>query len=118
MSLARVKLAAAVTPGEVIAMESADDAEGFLWCLPEPKVLLSATKVRRRLWMGLRLWTVDITYYCVNERFPPNSPDIFKLSAHIYKENAEGVISRSVIVTEVAVRRSVRANTLLYQYHR
>ena len=65
MSLARVKLAAAVTPGEVIAMESADDAEGFLWCLPEPKVLLSATEVRRRLWMGLRLWTVDITYYCV-----------------------------------------------------
>ena len=43
-------------------------------------------------------------------RFPPNSPDIFKLSAHIYKENAEGVISRSVTVTEVAVRRSVRAN--------
>ena len=50
---------------------------------------------------------ISLRYY---ERFPPNSPDIFKLSAHIYKENAEGVISRSVTVTEVAVRRSVRAN--------
>ncbi len=33
MSLAMVKLAAAVIPGEVIATESADDAEGFLWWL-------------------------------------------------------------------------------------
>ncbi len=50
---------------------------------------------------------ISLRYY---ERFPPNSPDILKLSAHISKENAEGVISRSVTVTEVAVRRSVRAN--------
>ena len=73
--------------------------------------MLNATEVRRRLWMGLRLWTVDITYHCVIMKgFLQNSPDIFKLSAHIYKENAEGVISRSVTVTEVAVRHSARAN--------
>ncbi len=60
--------------------------------------------------MGLRLTSfVDGGYYIslrYYERFPPNSPDI----SHIYKENAEGVISRSVTVNEVAVRRSVRAN--------
>jgi hypothetical protein len=111
MSLARVKLAAAVTPGEVIAMESADDAEGFLWWLARAEGPAECYRGSKKTVDGVTFvdggYYISLRYY---ERFPPNSPDIFKLSAHIYKENAEGVISRSVTVTEVAVRRSVRAN--------
>jgi hypothetical protein len=43
-------------------------------------------------------WMLNIT----DERFPPNSPDIFEfklmISAHTYKENAEGVIRSSARV--------------------
>ena len=77
----------------------------------EPKVVLNAYRGSKKIVDGVTFvdggYYISLRYY---ERFPPNSPDIFKLSAHIYKENAEGVISRSVTVTEVAVRRSVRAN--------
>ncbi len=100
MSLARVKLAAAVIPSEVIAMESADDAEGFLWwlaraegpaeCYRGSKTVDGVTFVDGGYYISLRSY----------ESFPPNFPDSFKLSAHIYKENAEGVISRSVTVTK------------------
>ena len=111
MSLARVKLAAAVTPGEVIAMESADDAEGFLWWLARAEGPAECYRGSKKTVDGVTFvdggYYISLRYY---ERFPPNSPDIFKLSAHIYKENAEGVISRSVTVTEVAVQRCARAN--------
>ena len=50
---------------------------------------------------------ISLRYY---ERFPPSSPDTFKLSAKVWTENAEGLISRQVAVSDASVRRSVRGN--------
>ena len=52
---------------------------------------------------------ISLRYY---ERFPPSSPDSFKLSAKVWTENsnAEGLISRQVAVSDASVRRSARGN--------
>ena len=87
MSMARVKLAAAVTPGEVIAMESADDAEGFLWWLARAEGPAECYRGSKKTVDGLRLWTVDITYHCVIMKgFLQKSPEIFKLCAHLQRK--------------------------------
>ena len=44
------------------------------------------------------------------ERFPPSSPDTFKLTAKLRTENAEGLFSREVAVSNASVRRSARDN--------
>ncbi len=85
-------------------------AEGFLWWLAR-EGCAECYRGSKKIVDGVTFVDVDITYHCVIMKgFLQNSPDIFKLSAHIYKANVEGVISRSVTVTEVAVQRCARAN--------
>ena len=94
ISAERVKLARAVAPAEVIALESADDPEGFsFWlALAEGPAFVHTgpkkTENGRSLVPGG--YYITVRYY---ERFPPSSSSAFKLSDTKWTENAEGVIA-------------------------
>jgi len=111
MSMSRVKLAKAAQPGECIAMESADDEEGFRWWLAKAEGPAVQYTGRKKTENGVTFvdggYYISLRYY---ERFPPSSPDTFKLSAKVWTENAEGLISRQVAVSDASVRRFARGN--------
>ena len=110
ISMERVKLARAVAPAEVIALESADDAEGFSFWLALAEGPAFTHTGPKKTENGRSL--VPGGYYitvCYYERFPPSSPSTFKLSDTKWTENAEGVISRQVSFSRSQVRRSARA---------
>ena len=111
MTMDRVNLAKAAQPGECIAMESADDEEGFRWWLAKAEGPAVQYTGRKKTENGVTFvdggYYISLRYY---ERFPPSSPDTFKLSAKVWTENAEGLISRQVAVSDASVRRSVRGN--------
>jgi hypothetical protein len=106
----RIKLAKAAQPGECIAMESADE-EGFRWWLAKAESPAVQYTGRKKTENGVTFvdggYYISLRYY---KRFPPCSPDTFKLSAKVWTENAEGLISRQVAVSDASVRRSARGN--------
>ena len=111
ISMDRIKLAKAAQPGECIAMESADDEEGFRWWLAKAEGPAVQYTGRKKTENGVTFvdggYYISLRYY---ERFPPSSPDTFKLSAKVWTENAEGLISRQVAVSDASFRRSARGN--------
>ena len=95
----------------MIAMESADDAQGFSFWLARAKGPAYKHTGEREEKDGRTLipntWYIDVCYY---ERFPLNSPSSFKFAEKMYTENAEGVIARNIAVQRVQARRSSRLN--------
>ena len=95
----------------MIAMESADDAQGFSFWLARAKGPAYKHTGEREEKDGRTLipntWYIDVCYY---ERFPLNSPSTFKFAEKMYTENAEGVIARNIAVQRVQARRSARLN--------
>ena len=95
----------------MIAMESADDAQGFSFWLARAKGPAYKHTGEREEKDGRTLipntWHIDVCYY---ERFPLNSPSTFKFAEKMYTENAEGVIARNIAVQRVQARRSARLN--------
>ena len=108
ISAARVKLAKKAQVGEVLALESADDDEGFSFWLVRVEEVAFVYSGQKRTEDGVVFvsggYYIKVRYY---ERFPPSSPSTFKLSASVITENAEGVIARQVPSIR-AVRRSRR----------
>ena len=110
ISVQRQGIAQAVKADEMIAMESADDAQGFSFWLARAKGPAYKHTGEREEKDGRTLipntWYIDVCYY---ERFPLNSPSTFKLGQETYLENAERVISRKVSVQPDLVQRSLRS---------
>ncbi len=82
----------AAQPGECIAMESADDEEGFRWWLAKAEGPAVQYTGRKKTENGVTF--VDGGYYIslrYCERFPPSSPDTFKLSAKVWKTQIDDV---------------------------
>jgi hypothetical protein len=101
MSMDRVKLAKAAQP------ENADDEEGCRWWMAKASEGPAVHYVtgRKKTENGVSLTFVDGGYYISlpnYERFSPSSPDTFKLSAKVWTENAEGLISRQVAVSNAS----------------
>ena len=98
ISSQRQRLARGAAVGEIIAMQSADDSEGFSFWLARVESVayqhadnISDNHGRKFVRGG---WYIGVRYY---ERFPTTSPSIFKLGSQVLKENAEeGVIARNV----------------------
>ena len=111
ISSQRHRLARGAAVGEIIAMQSADDSEGFSFWLARVESVAyqhadenSTDNHGRKFVRGG--WYIEVRYY---ERFPTTSPSIFKLGSQVQKENAEGVIARNVPVEVQTFRRSARA---------
>ena len=109
MSMQRQIMAKAVERGEIIAMESTDDEEGFSFWLGVADGPAFRYTGKKQTVDGVVLkkdgWYIKVTYYW---RYPANSAKMFKLSSDTIIENAEGVIARKVAVDPVQIRRSGR----------
>ena len=113
-STKRISLARAVAAGEVIALESSDDTEGFSFWLAladGPAVKYTGeTKSRNGVKFVKGGFYLTLRYY---ERFPPSSPSNFKLSAQSWTVDATGVMARSIVVSPMQQRRSARGRGML-----
>jgi len=110
ISLARQRLAKLVQAGEMLALESAEDPEGFSFWLARaegPAYVHRGGKETKagRTFVPGGLY-VPVRYY---SRFPSTSSTTFKLTSEIQHENAEGLLARNVPVSSPSVRRSSRA---------
>jgi hypothetical protein len=110
MSSQRRTLAQGISPAEIIAMESADDPEGFSFWLARAEGPAFQYDGPRVCEAGRLLipggWYIKVCYY---DRFPPTSVSTFKLNPETYIENVEGVISRNVAVVDPRWRSTRRA---------
>ena len=93
----RLKVAMAVRAGEIIALESANDAEGFLFWLARAEGPAQKWTGEKKTENGVKFvkqgYYITIRYY---ERFPPSCPSTFKLSSQSWTVDAEGVLSASI----------------------
>ena len=111
VSRERRTLAEEISKGELIAMESAEDPNGFSFWLARAEGPAFQHAGPRATVAGRTLipggWYINVCYF---DRFPPTSPSTFKLNTESYTENTEGVIARNVAVVESSRRRSRRLN--------
>ena len=109
ISMERVRLARAVASDEVIALESADDSEGFSFWLALAEGPAFVYTGQKKFENGRSFvpggYYITVRYY---ERFPPSSPSSFQLNDTKWTENAEGIISRNVSFSAAEVRRGAR----------
>jgi hypothetical protein len=94
----------------LIAMESAEDSNGFSFWLGRAEGPAFQHAGPSATVAGWTLIPGGYTYInvCYFDRFPLTSPYTFKLNTESYTENAEGVIARNDAVAESSRRRSRR----------
>ena len=112
ISMQRQSLAKLVQPGEVLALESADDAEGFSFWLAHAEGAVYTHIGPKETKNGRTFITgglyIPVRYY---SRSPPDSDTTFN-SSQVENENVEGLLARNVSVTAPTVRRSARVCAL------
>jgi hypothetical protein len=105
----RRKLAKGLVEGQVFALESADDAEGFSFWLAVAQGASFTYSGDKKTEDGVVFTRggqyINLRYY---ERFPPSSPTVFKLSPELRTVDAEGVIATQVRFSDCQIRRSSR----------
>ena len=98
--------------GDVIAMESANDAEGFSFWLARVQTPAFRYQGPATVQQGRKMvpntWYITVRYY---DRFPTNSASSFKLTDQVLTENAEGVLARDFPLEARLVRRSARGHS-------
>ena len=96
VSAQRCALAQECDVGEIMAMESADDQEGFSFWLARVEKKAYKHQGPKTVQDGRTLipntWYIGLRYY---DRFPTTSSSTFKLGQETHDENAEGVIART-----------------------
>jgi len=98
ISMQRQSRAKLVQPGVVLALESADDAEGFSFWLARAEGAVythigpKETKNRTFITGGLY---IPVRYY---SRSPPDSDTTFKLSSQVENESVEGLLADNFCV--------------------
>ena len=109
----RQRLAKGVRPNELIAMESADDEEGFRFWLATAVEGAFQYRGAHKVVDGRKMvpggWYIKIQYY---DRYPATSESTFKLGSQISVENAEGVISRNVQKNALRATRRSQATVI------
>ena len=79
---------------KIIALESANDAEGFLFWLARAEGPAQKWTGEKKTKNGVEFvkqgYYITIRYY---ERFPPSCPSTFKLSSQSWTVDAEGALS-------------------------
>ena len=114
ISKQRQTLARQCKMGEIIAMESAEDVDGFsFWLARVEGVAYKYTgpqKTEHGRTFVPNTWYIKVRYF---DRYPRTSSSTFKLGTQTHAENVEGVISRSVQHADAAqgVRRSARRSS-------
>ena len=111
ISKQRREICKRVREGDVIALESADDANGFFFWLARADGSMFKHAGERKHANGIILkrggYYIKVRHY---DRFPSTSSNTFKLSNQIVTIDAEGVICKDVNVGNVHVRRSNRSH--------